>query len=137
MRGGDVIMEVDEKKVGNTGDLANLIGNKREDDEVEIRFKRKGRTKSAKVQLARAPQNFNFNFNANPDFHQRRKNNSQSWWNGRAFGDRMRELRDRIRTEVRDNIRHDAKRIRHRIVLDSSRRLRWLGCTEHSKNEPA
>jgi serine protease Do len=66
----DIILKVDEEKISGPDVLSDVIGFKKPNDEVKIKYKRDGKEKNLKVALGQRKQKKSYSFsNPNGNFH--------------------------------------------------------------------
>ncbi len=106
LKAGDVLLEIEGRRVRDEEDVQDRISNREVGDEIEIKFKRKGRNESIQVELGRGTGNYYF------DADKMRE------WRDDSHRDQLHDLRDKIRFNIENKIKQKRLRFdRHRIDL--------------------
>jgi hypothetical protein len=111
LKSGDVILELGGKKVGNVDDVHSAIAEKKSGEEIEILYKRHGKTDSVKVELVRSPHSFEFHFDK--DGLRAWKDELKEWkgdlkdWKHRFDRRELDTIDENIRIRIEDEIRRN------------------------------
>ncbi|NIR52307.1 PDZ domain-containing protein [candidate division KSB1 bacterium] len=121
LKAGDVILEIDNRRVRDSEDVIDFISRYKAGDEVAILVKRKGREQSFKARLQRgsAPGSFRFHFDADK-WHAWKddwQDELREWrddlqdWQKRHKKDRLYDFEDEIRYEIESEVNLELQHI--------------------------
>ncbi len=114
LKAGDVILELASRKVRDLEDVYNILSDYNRGDEVEIKIKRRGDTRTVKVELDRPPHSYHFDFDERDPraWKEELRDELHQWKHNLKYNlnPNLHDLDARIRIQIDDEIRRNIER---------------------------